>query len=154
MSLIDRPKWWDNWVDKYLPNHSLETDERLEQLHLTCRELACNYIEEKIKSFFHLNKIKYISVKFEEYSNSNPSIIIKLPYKNDIYDTFYVFFNRDNWYGHIRIWLPTSNDYHTCYSGSHKKNTEIIQRLQEYLPVDEITRMVNFPFYHQHRVIT
>ena len=84
--------------------------------------------------------------EFEEYSNSNPSILIKLPYKEDIYDRFYVTFNRNNWYNHIQYWVPTDYTYHTCYSGSHKKNKEIIEKLQEYLPVKEIEQTVNFPF--------
>lgn len=146
MAQIDRPEWWTESIDDFLPKFPLSTDERLEQLHLKCRDLACNYIEEKIKCFFYKNKVKFISVGFEEYSNSSPRIVIKLPYKGQIYDTFYVFFNRDNWYGHVRIWLPTQKDYNTCHSGAHKKNYESIEKLQEYLGVDEITQVVNFPF--------
>ena len=152
--LIDRPEWWDNWVDKYLPKYPLNLDEKLEQLHLKCRDLACNYIEQKIIAWFHENKVKFISVKFEEYSNSNPSVIIKLPYKGDVYDKFYVTFNRNNWYNHIQYWVPTDYSYHTCFSGSHKKNKEIIERLQEYLPVKEIEQTVNFPFKCPHRSLT
>jgi hypothetical protein len=115
--------------------------------------LACNYIEQKIIAWLNANKVKFISVKFEEYSNSHPAIEIKLPYK-DTFDRFYVTFNRNNWYKHLCYWVPTRYEYHTCYSSAHKKNKDIIKQLQEYLPVQEIEQAVNFPFKCPHRNIT
>lgn len=157
MDLIDKPDWWEDYkgyIEEYLPERRLELDKKLEYLHLKCRELACNYIEEKIKRFFAENKIKYISVVFEEYSNLSPFIEIKLPYKGEIYDRFYVFFNRDNYYKNLIIWLPTQDNYHSCYSATHKKNDDIIKKLAEFLSVDEIKKTVNFPFICPHRSIT
>lgn len=153
MPLIDRPDWWGEWVDKHVPNQPLHLNENMEMLHIKCRELACNYIEQKIIAWLNENKVKFISAKFEEYSNSHPAIEIRLPYK-DTFDRFYVTFNRNNWYKHICYWVPTRYEYHTCYSAAHKKNKEIISKLQEYLPVKEIEQTVNFPFKCPHRSIT
>ena len=154
MALLDKPDWWGDYLDEYLPKEPLHLNKQLEQLHLKCRELACNYIEQKIIAWLHENKVKFISVRFEEYSNLDPMILIKLPYKDDIYDKFYVTFNRNNWVGHIQYWKPTDYNYHTCHSGSHKKNHNIICKLQEYLPVEEIEKTVNFPFMCPYRSIT
>ena len=52
MALIDKPEWWEDYkgyIEELLPERRLDLDKRLEYLHLKCRELACNYIEEKIK---------------------------------------------------------------------------------------------------------
>lgn len=157
MTIIKRPDWWKDYkdyIEELLPERRLELDKKLEYLHLKCRELACNYIEEKIKRFLSENKIKYIDVKFEEYSNLSPFIEIILPYKDETWDRFYVFFNRDNYYNNLTIWLPTQDNYHSCYSKVHKKNYMIIKKLAEFLSVDNIKRTVNFPFECPHRSLT
>lgn len=157
MTIIERPDWWKDYkgyIEELLPERRLALDIKLEYLHLKCRELACNYIEEKIKRFLSENKIKYIDVRFEEYSNLSPFIEIKLPYTNQSYDRFYVFFNRDNYYNNLTIWLPTQDNYHSCYSKVHKKNHIVIKKLAEFLSVDSIKRTVNFPFECPHRSLT
>lgn len=103
MTQINRPDWWKDYTEKFLPERRFRLDKSLDFLQLKCRELACNYIEEKIKRFFAENKVKYISVVFEEYSNLSPFIEIKLPYKGEVYDKFYVFFDRDNYYKDLTI---------------------------------------------------
>lgn len=157
MTVIKRPDWWEDYkgyIEELLPERRLALDKKLEYLHLRCRELACNYIEEKIKRFLSENKIKYIDVKFEEYSNLSPFIKIRLPYKDETWDTFYVLFNRDNYYNNLTIWLPTQDNYHSCYSKVHKKNSMVIKKLAEFLSVDEIKKTVNFPFECPHRSLT
>ena len=152
--LIDRPKWWDEWVDKYLPKYSLSSDEQLEQLHLTCRELACNFIEQKVIAWMYKNKVKDFKVRFNEYSNSNPTLDIEIKNKrNDWYDKYWLFFDRNNWYNHIQIWLPKGN-IKPISGRTSKANDKIIEQLNNDFDIEEITKTVNFPFYHPHRVIT
>ena len=72
-----------------------------------------------------------------------PFIEITLPYKGEIYDRFYVFFTRDNYYKNLIIWLPTQDNYHSCYSATHRKNNDIIEKLAEFLSVDEIKKKLS-----------
>ena len=150
---MDRPEWWASWVDDYLPTERISLDPKLEMLFLKCRDLACNYIEQKIVNWLIINKIRDFKVNFEEYSNSNPVIVIKLPYKDD-YDTFYVTFNRNNWYQYVQYWKPTRYQYHTYGTKVHKKNLGIVQKLSEYLSVSDIEKTINYPFKCPHKSLS
>lgn len=152
--LIERPDWWDEWVDKYLPKCPLNSDEVLEQLHIKCRELAANYLEQRTIVWLVQHKVKDFKCEFKEYSNGGPYLEIKIKNKrNDWYDTYWLYFDRNNWYNHIQIWLPKGKFY--CVNDKHSKaNWMIIQQLNKDIDLDEIKQLLNFPFKCPWRTIT
>lgn len=152
--LIDRPEWWDEWVDKYLPKYPLSSDEQLEQLHIKCRELACNYIEQKVIAWMYEHKVKDFKVKFEEASNVGPHLDVHLKNKrNDWYDKYWLYFDRNNWYSHIQIWVPKGN-IKPLNERTSKANDSIIDELNKEIETWEIEKTVNFPFKCPWRTIT